>query len=119
MPSLQFFVPGNPIPKQSFRYRKGGGYQPQRVTAWQELVAWYATVAMAGAEPLEGKLRVDLDFRRENNRKCDLDNLSKNCLDACNKIVWLDDVQIDDLRITKTVDSENPGVLITVWRIDD
>lgn len=112
---IQFFVPGNPIPKQSFRYRKGGGYQPKRVTEWQEAVAWCAMVAMAGAEPLGGRLKVELSFKRENKRKVDSDNLSKNVLDACNKIVWLDDVQIDDLRITKTVDKENPGVLITVW----
>ncbi len=112
---IQFWVPGNPIPKQSFRYKKGGGYQPKRVTEWQEAVGWCAKAAMAGAEPLEGMLRVELNCKRKNKRGVDVGNLEKPILDACNKIVWEDDVQIVDLRITKTHDKENPGVLVTVW----
>ena len=115
MPSIQFWVPGNPIPKQSFRYSKKGSYQPKRVTEWQELVAWHAKAAMVGKGYLEVRLKVELNFKRKNKRKVDLDNLSKAVLDACNKIVWEDDVQIVDLRITKRVDKEEPGVMITVW----
>ncbi len=112
---IQFWVPGNPIPKQSFRYKKGGGYQPKRVTEWEQIVAWYALEAMWGNLLLEGDLKVELNFKRKNKRKCDLDNLSKAVLDACNGIVWEDDRQIIDLRITKAHDKENPGVLVTVW----
>ena len=116
---IQFWVPGNPIPKQSFRYRKGGGYQPKRVTEWQDDVGFVARGVSPEVVPLEGMLRVELSFRRKNKRKVDLDNLSKAVLDACNNIIWLDDVQIVDLRITKKVDTEAPGVLVAVWRLDD
>jgi hypothetical protein len=33
---VEFFVPGDPVPKQSFRaLRKGGGYIERDVRAWQ------------------------------------------------------------------------------------
>lgn len=114
MPSIQFFVPGNPIPKQSFRYRKGGGYQPKRVREWEATVSGYA-LASEYEYIRDGDIRVELNFKRKDKRKCDLDNLSKGVLDACNKIIWADDKQITDLRITKKHDKENPGVLVTVW----
>lgn len=115
MPSLQFWVPGNPIPKQSFRYKKGGGYQPTRVREWQYNVGYVARGVSPEITPLDRDLKVELNFKRNNKRKCDLDNLSKAVLDACNGIVWEDDRQIVDLRITKVYDKDNPGVLVSIW----
>ncbi|MCG7932090.1 MAG: RusA family crossover junction endodeoxyribonuclease [Candidatus Thiodiazotropha lotti] len=51
---------------------------------------------------LTGRLRVHLQAFPPDRRKRDLDNLPKSVLDALTHAkVWLDDSQIDDLRITR------------------
>jgi len=111
---IQFWVPGNPVPKQSFRYKKSGSYQPKRVKDWQEAVGWMALSATSG-EVLERDVRVELNFKRKDKRKVDLDNLSKAVLDACNGVVWADDRQIVTLYLTKEYDPADPGVLVSIW----
>lgn len=113
--AVRIIVNGEPRPKQSYRALKsGGGYQPKRVKDWQDTVAWEAKQAMRGHEPIKGAISVSLVFSMGNNRRTDLDNLSKGTLDAMRGIVYEDDVQIVDLRITKRVDKINPGVIIQV-----
>ena len=114
---ITFTVPGNPIPKQSFRYAKGGGYQPQRVKDWQDLVAQYAAIAMMGQDLYQWEVEVSIEFRRENQRKVDLDNLSKSVLDSCNGIVWNDDKQVMKLHLEKKYDKHNPGIEVEVHEI--
>jgi crossover junction endodeoxyribonuclease RusA len=94
-------VTGNPVPKQSFRYVKGGGYTPLRVKEWQETVAVAARRVMDGASPIEIPVKVKIDFYMPTKRRMDLDNLSKGVLDALNGIVYLDDKQIVHLELTK------------------
>ncbi len=107
---IQFTVPGNPLPKQSFRYSKKGSYTDPKTKAWHDTVAWKAKEAMFGKEWLKGDISVEIKFVRGNNRRVDLDNLSKNVLDACNGIVWKDDVQIVELVLTKEYDKDAPRV---------
>lgn len=53
-----------------------------------------------GAKHYEGKMRVEIEAYRPDNRRRDLDNLLKAVLDACtNSGVWVDDSNIIDLRI--------------------
>lgn len=55
---------------------------------------------MPQVEPLEGKVKVDIEAYRPDNRRRDLDNLFKAPLDALTYAgVWQDDSQITDLRI--------------------
>jgi len=106
-----------PLPKQSFRYTKGGGYTDANVRAWQECVAWQAKALCS--EPGDGIYEVELVFYRYQKHRVDLDNLSKAVLDAMNGVVWVDDAQVHKLTIEKYyVDSiEDAGVDITV-RVD-
>ncbi len=108
---LIFSIPGTAIPKQSFRYRNGGGYTDPRVRDWQELVSWKAIEAMQGREPSGGPVIVKIIFIFTNRRRHDLDNLSKAILDACNKIVYEDDNQVNDLHLIKQVAAE-PMVIV-------
>ena len=110
---IAFRVYGNPVPKQSFRYVKGGGYTSPRVTAWQSTVTLSAVQAMRGADPLEGELSVSLVFFLPDKRRRDLDNLSKAVLDAMNRVVYTDDQQITALRIIKLFGAD-PGVDVEV-----
>ncbi len=58
--------------------------------------------AVVGMRPdrLAGRLAVEIRVNAPDNRVRDLDNLPKAILDALTKAeVWVDDSQIDDLRI--------------------
>ena len=114
---IRFHVDGQPVPKQSFRVISDGrskihGFQPRRVRAWQNAVGWVAKEA-AVQNQLMGPTTADvitvLTFTLADNRRVDLDNLSKAVLDAINGIIWVDDRQVCDLRSIKRVGSP-PGV---------
>jgi Holliday junction resolvase RusA-like endonuclease len=111
---ISFHVAGQPVPKQSYRAARGGGYTDPRVAAWQAAVAWAAKQAMCGEPPLEGPVAVWLEFRRLTQRRVDLDNLSKAVLDGCNGVLWHDDQQVAELHIIKRVVGSDPGVSIMV-----
>ena len=114
--TIIFYVEGTPRPKQSYRHSKHGGYTPARVKAWQEAVALAAKQEMAGADPLAGPLAVEMAFHLPDRRKRDLDNLSKGVLDGMNGIVFEDDQQVTELKLTKQVSKKFPGVLVKVVR---
>lgn len=111
---IAFFVEGTPRPKQSYRHSKHGNYQPARVKAWQDAVAWAAKQEMIGEEPLTCDLSVDLTFYLPDKRKRDLDNLSKGVLDGMNDIVFKDDQQVIELKLSKRISKEYPGVRVRV-----
>ena len=55
-----------------------------------------------------------MDFRLGNNRRVDLDNLSKAVLDAMNGIVYKDDTEVIELHLKKMVVKDNPGVIVGI-----
>ena len=110
---IHFRVDGAPVPKQSFRYGGHSGYQPRRITDWQQTVAWAAKAAMIGKDMLTGPLAVTLEFTLPTRRRVDCDNLSKAALDAMNDVVYLDDCQVCDLHVIKRV-GDDAGVTVTV-----
>ena len=88
-----------PLPKQSFRYSKGGGYTDPKIKAWQEHVAW--KTKMLCNEPSRECFEVALVFYRYQKHRVDLDNLSKAVLDGMNGVVWVDDTQVHKLTLEK------------------
>lgn len=71
-------------------------------------------------QPLTGRLQVTIMATMPDRRTRDIDNLAKSALDALtNAGVWLDDGQIDDLRIIRA-GVEKPGyVVVTITEIND
>ena len=116
---IKFVVHGTPIPKQSYRAVKGGGYLYPRVVEWEQLVSTYARQAMAGRPPLIGNLVMTILFVLPDHRKRDLDNLIKGVSDSLNGIVFEDDSQVVDLHVTKQVVKQTPGVFVTVDNAPD
>ncbi len=114
MKSIVFIVDGEPVPKQSFRAVKGGGYTSPRVKAWQETVSYRAREAMQGNDPLTGPVSMQVVFTLGNRRWVDLDNLNKAICDACNGIIFEDDHQVVNLHLAKRWGGD-PGVLVTVY----
>ena len=109
-----FIVDGEPVPKQSFRYAKGGGYTDPRVTAWQKSVAKAAREAMHFGLPFTGPIAMRVVFVLSNSRRVDLDNLNKGVCDAMNGIVFVDDAQIVSLHLVKHIKTK-PGILVEVY----
>lgn len=70
------------------------------------------------AWPIPQRLAVRLDAAPPDRRKRDLDNITKALLDALTHAgVWLDDSQIDDLRIVRCPHMRGGQVVVTVTEV--
>lgn len=65
-------------------------------------------------KPLSGPVHLQATFYFATKRKRDLDNQNKLMLDALSGIVYEDDSQIDDLRLLRHYDTQNPRIEIVV-----
>ena len=109
---VRFFVAGTPIAKQSFKMGKGHGYTPDHVKAWAAAVQYEAMRFIQ--DRIDGNVFVKMYFYMPDKRRVDLDNLSKNILDAVKDICFGDDSTVTKLLLTKSVCKDNPGVLVCI-----
>lgn len=77
----------------------------------KESMAWEARAQYRG-KPLAGDLRVEVHLRWGTRRNHDVDNI-KSLLDSMTGILWGDDGQIVDLRVTKRYEKGNEGLELT------
>lgn len=133
---IEFVLLGPPRGKERVKFNRATGtaFTPKRTVEYEGRLAYAAQQAMNGRMPFAGALRVTMTVkmpvaaswpkkRREAALagrirplgKPDVDNFAKS-LDACNQIVWADDAQIVDLRVTKFY-GDQPGVWVKVEQI--
>lgn len=116
-PLLSFWVEGSPVPKARPRVVNGETYTPKRTKTWEWFVAQHAQIAMmdVDADILSDPLSVTLHFFYGGGR-ADLDNLVKAVLDALNRVVWEDDVQVEALRarVYRKIPKARQGVRVTI-----
>ncbi|MFW6031676.1 MAG: RusA family crossover junction endodeoxyribonuclease [Myxococcota bacterium] len=107
---VSFTVPGPPVPKARARRdpKRGRWYTPHATKAYMEAVRWRANVAARGGWP------VGLACFFPDAKRRDGDNVLKGVLDACNEVLWDDDSQVVDKRVTKHVDRDKPRVEVEV-----
>lgn len=114
---IEIIIAGVPVAKGRARYSSRGGsirvYTPDITRMWAEEAQFLARHVMGSRKPLQGPLRVELEFcfpvprswgnwkreaaldgRIKHTVKPDRDNLEKNLKDALNGIVWVDDSQV-------------------------
>lgn len=124
---------GEPTGKGRPRFSRATGavYTPEKTARYEERLAWTAQGIMRGRPLFENALEVEVwahmsvpaskpkrwisDARAGlifPVKKPDADNFAK-CLDALNKVVWLDDSQICDLRVFKRY-SEQPRLVVKI-----
>ena len=139
---IRIVMAGEPIGKGRPRFSRATGtvYTPEKTARYEERLAWVAQSVMAGQPLLDGPLVVTvrahmsipaskpgkwkaaaLAGETRPTKKPDLDNFAK-CLDALNKVVWVDDSQIvllhvekhwtDQPRIEITVDKLSPSIML-------
>lgn len=113
-------IPGDPIPKARARTVKGHTYTPEHVVAAEAAVGWAVKAAAAKAgvslRDRQGQYTILASFYRKNQRVCDLDNLLKLVMDACNGIVWDDDSQVNEIHAKVERGSPNPRTVLMIRR---
>ena len=125
MRSIEFTVPGPPIPKARPRLGRGGHtYTPKRTVDAERRIR--AAFASTGADPIEGALHIKitctfrppaswskkkqqaaLDGQIQKTSKPDADNLAKTVCDALNGMAWKDDAQITSMHVKKEYGQED------------
>ena len=134
---ITFTVPGVPVGKGRPKFARRGNfvttYTPERTASYENLVKFYAALAMKNGKPLyNGPLSVLFDVRvpipaswsKKNKAaalnqdlrpttKPDADNIAKLLCDAMNGVVYTDDKLIVELMVRKWY-SETPCVEITI-----
>jgi Holliday junction resolvase RusA-like endonuclease len=120
---VTFTVDGNPVPKSRPRFARRGQfvqtYTDAKTIDYETHVAMKARQAIGSSEPLKGAITVFLYLRYavpasyskkrkeaclsglEFPKRIDIDNVYKSITDAMNGIVYVDDSQIVEARITK------------------
>lgn len=59
-------------------------------------------------KPKKGDIDLRIEIFFGDKRVRDIDNYNKLVLDACSKILWVDDSQIQSLLLIKNYDNKNP-----------
>jgi len=132
-------IPGAPVGKGRPRFARRGNFvhtfTPEKTANYESLVRLAAQEAMQGRAPMDCALDVALDLivtppaswsnkkhmaaiagQIAPTTKPDLDNTAKGIFDACNGVVWLDDKQIVDARISKRYGMKPMAVLmVRAW----
>lgn len=126
---IKFFIPGVPVAKGRPRFARQGkfvvAYTPKKTKDWEEHVKW-ASIEHRPDKPLEGALRINLDFcmprpksipkhKIHHTKRPDLDNLQKSVIDALqNAALFKDDSQFVRKTATKYYSSV-PGVYVEIY----
>jgi Holliday junction resolvase RusA-like endonuclease len=116
---IEIMLAGVPVGKGRPRFVKSTGraFTPEKTARFEDRLSIAAQIAMDGRPPLDGPLAVEVEIRMPVplSKKPDADNFAKS-LDACNMIVWIDDSQIVDLKVTK-IYHEAPAFVARVREI--
>lgn len=134
--SLEFFVPGRPLPKQSARFGKGRAWQPKAKVAYKRMVEAACSNAWlrAGKPAIKPPYIVQMSFifawpsstpkaKRDTvvwrTARPDLDNLCKMVLDAMSAVIP-EDSEVSTLILMKNNGpSTREGVTVMIGTCDD
>lgn len=98
MNGFTLLVPGEPIAKGRPRVYNGHGVTPKRTRNAENRVYAEFRLKYADAEPLEGPVRVEVEFWKPKRGRPDLDNCVKLVTDSLNGVAYRDDEQIKQLE---------------------
>jgi len=141
--SIIIIIPGQCEPKGRARVGKTRNkhtgqivsthYTPLKTKSYEHIVQRFATLAMAGRQPLNKAIRCEVHIdqptpeswsnRKKNaaldgqiwpSSRPDIDNYIKSIFDGCNGIVWVDDAQVVELHAHLSY-AHPPQVCLEVW----
>ena len=117
--NVSFVVDGQPVPKARARAGRGGvHYTPEKTRSYERRVGvnrFREEYLKYGDDwPMDKRYRVTVCAYFSDRRNRDLDNVLKSVLDGLNKHAYHDDRQVDDMRIVRAYDKQNPRVSVLV-----
>lgn len=115
--SLTVVVPGPLVTWKRTTIYGGRRLTPKAQRDYQERVYLAGCLAVASAPGWSRDRRyvVDIVWTPVDRRRADVDNCAKTVLDALNGCLWLDDSQVDDLRVRRSEPSRTgAGVVVRV-----
>ena len=138
--SVFICVPGEPVGKGRPRIGRRGKhammFTPQKTADYEQAVKAEAAKSMAGRAPFDGPVELKLQVftgipksypkakslaarlgKIAPTKKPDIDNVVKAVCDSLNEVVWIDDVQVVDLHVSKRFGDE-PCIIAIVTPID-
>lgn len=110
---IELTLPVPPSGNRAARHGRGGHFLPREVRLYRDQVR--AIARAAGITPLEGPLWVHWIWYRA-RRQGDLDNRSKQLLDALNAVAWYDDEQVVEIHAFRADDPQRPRVEVLIGR---
>lgn len=114
---IEFFIPGPPQNWERARAVGNRHYTSDASRAYKRHVRACAALAMRGQPMSAARLGMDITITYADKRRRDLDNGAKAILDALNGLVYVDDSQIDDLRVRRV--AGEVGVTVRVYALEE
>lgn len=134
---IEIVLAGPPMGKQRVRATKTGHiYTPEKTVNYENALRYAAQLAMQDRPLFDGPLLVSIEARMQvpeskpkkwradalagrirPTKKPDFDNIAK-MIDAMNLVVWTDDAQIVDGRVTK-IYHEKPALVVRVVALEE
>lgn len=108
--------PGPPVPKARARTANGHTFTPKRTRDAEEALRaqFHEELADGYVPDPTAFYSVEIRFFMPTFRRSDVDNLCKLPLDAANKIVWPDDMQVVELHAYVTRGCAEPRTEIVI-----
>ncbi len=121
---VNFIIPGKPSSWKRVRVGRGEFFNSDKMTAEQRIIGHYAMRAMRGRQLLKGPIRIEIKFTFKTPTKAkigklhtarpDIDNLIKQIMDSCNKVVYHDDAQVCYIECSKRY-GEEASTEVVMW----
>lgn len=111
---LSFSVPGPLVTWKRTTIYGGRRLTPKAQREYQQRVYFAACLAVASASgwSRDRRYAVDIVWTPPDRRRADVDNCAKTVLDSLNGCVWLDDSQVDDLRVRRAEPSRSGACVV-------
>lgn len=94
-------------------------YMSAEGKAIKEDYAWQAKAQWAGKEMIDTPFKAEVIFYHGTKRRHDIDNHHKLWMDSFSRIVWSDDVLMEEMHVWKKYDKENPRIEVTLYDLHD
>lgn len=119
-PVFIYRLPYPPSINKYWRYVSGRVLISKEGREYREKVKQAVNGAVNGKGLLlSGRLKVEIAAYMPDKRRRDLDNLNKALLDSITHAgVWVDDSQIDDLKIIRCSDNNGGRVVVSVMEMN-
>ena len=115
---MRLVLPLPPSANRYWRFNRGRIHRSPQADIFSTKCYWLVKQQSNKVEPLEGPVSL-VAVVYFPNRRGDLDNRIKQCLDGLQGAAYADDKQVEHLEFTRAIDKGNPRVEVEVRAIDD